>query len=55
MEYTENPKRIELAFPKFDEQEVAKGFGEDIVARFSTSIEEITKVFQIASEQKHRQ
>ncbi len=41
MEDTRNSKRIELAFPKFDEQDIAKGPGDDIIGWFSTSIDEI--------------
>lgn len=40
-----NSERIELAFPKYDEEDVAKGFGTDVVERFSTSIEDITSWF----------
>lgn len=38
-------RRIELAFPKYDEEDVAKGFGTDVLGKFSISIEEITDWF----------
>jgi hypothetical protein len=40
----EDRRRIELAFPKYDEA-VVKGFGADVLGRFSTSIEDITNWF----------
>jgi len=45
MANTGTSKSIELAFPKYDEEDVQKGFGTDVLGRFSTSIEEITDWF----------
>lgn len=41
----EDKKRIELAFPKYDEEDVTKSLGTDVIGKFSTSIEEITDWF----------
>lgn len=43
-----NPRtseNIELELPKFDEEDVSKSFGSDVIGKFSTSIEEITNWF----------
>jgi len=45
MEQKENSKRIELELPKYDEEDVSKSFGSDVIGKFSTSIEEITSWF----------
>jgi hypothetical protein len=45
MDHTRNPERIELELPKYDEENVTKSFGTDVIGKFSTSIEEITNWF----------
>lgn len=45
MENKRNSERIELVFPKYDEEDVSKDLGTDVLGRFSTSIEEITNWF----------
>jgi len=45
MEHTRNSNRIELELPKYDEEDVPKSFGSDVIGKFSTSIEEITNWF----------
>ncbi len=45
MAHKSNSENIELAFPKYDEEDLAKGFGSDVLGRFSASIEEVTKWF----------
>ena len=42
MAHKSNSEKIELAFPKYDEENVAKGFGTNVLGRFSASIEEVT-------------
>jgi hypothetical protein len=45
MKKRENPSRIELELPKYNEEDVSKTFGTDVIGKFSTSIEEITSWF----------
>ena len=45
MVHERNSERIELAFPKYDEEDVSKTFGTDVLGKFTTSIEEITDWF----------
>jgi hypothetical protein len=45
MEYTRNSERIELELPKYDEEDISKSFGTDVIGKFSTSIEQITNWF----------
>lgn len=45
MENTSNSERIELELPKYDEEDVPKTFGSDVIGKFSTSIEQITNWF----------
>jgi|GEM_PF-5968129 len=34
MEQKENSKRIELELPKYDEEDVSKSFGSDVIGNF---------------------